>query len=177
MGITVAEVQAVVDRVNEVAAPAGFGVLLSKISVEWVFANLGGEIRHYLRIVDGELVLTNAERAETVEQLVFSAPLLSDMEKFLTYHFCNSLRRRRRLRMLLAVSIPVTIDKAGDGFSIVKSEGLGYELHCRGESVVRRGDDVNLVEFSHYAALTPEEIRASALYPEGKPHFMVGTRT
>ena len=177
VGITVAEVQAVVDRVNEVAAPAGFGVLLSKISVEWVFANLGGEIRHYLRIVDGELVLTNAERAETVEQLVFSAPLLSDMEKFLTYHFCNSLRRRRRLRMLLAVSIPVTIDKAGDGFSIVKSEGLGYELHCRGESVVRRGDDVNLVEFSHYAALTPEGIRASALDPEGKPHFMVDTRT
>ncbi|WP_374178905.1 Imm61 family immunity protein [Leifsonia sp. WHRI 6310E] len=166
-----------VDRVNEVAIPAHFGGVLGKLSGAWVFANRGGEIRNYLRIVDGGLVLTNVERAETVEQLVFSTPSLSDMEKFLTYYFCDSLREDRRLPRLLVVSIPVTIDKAADGYTVVETEGIGYELHRRGESVVRRGSDTDLVEFSHYVALTPEEIRASALDPEGKPHFMVDTRT
>ncbi|WP_349867576.1 Imm61 family immunity protein [Leifsonia sp. WHRI 6310E] len=177
MNEAAADVQAMVDRVNEVAIPADFGGSFWEEFDAWLFANSGAEIRNFLRIVDNRLVLTNAQRSNTTEQLVFSTPSLSDMEKFLTYYFCDSLREDRRLPMLLVVSIPVTVDKAAEGFSIAKAEGLGYELHCRGESVVRRGRLIGLVKFSHYVALTPEEIRASALDPEGKPHFMVDTRT
>jgi hypothetical protein len=95
------------------------------------------------------------------------------MEKFLTYYFCRRLREKRRLPMLLVVSIPVTVDKVAPGFTITDPGGLGYELRHRDESVVRCGDDVELIKFSHYVTLTPDEIRESALDPEGKPHFMV----
>lgn len=162
-----------VDRVNSVAIPADFGGSFWQKFDAWIFANSGGEIRYYLRLVDGWLVLTNAERSETTEQLVFSTPLLADMEKFLTYYFCDSLRGDRQLPMLLVVPIPVTNDKVAPGFTITDSGGPGYELHQGGESIVRRGDDTELVEFSHYVTLTPDEIRESALDPEGKPHFMV----
>jgi|GEM_PF-1670196 len=171
MSLTFAEVQAMVDRVNEVAVPADFGGAFYEKFDAWVFADTGAEIRDYLRIVGDRLVLSNAQRAETKERLIFSPPLLEDMEKFLTYHFCNSLRELRRLPRLLVVSIPVTNDKVAPGFAIRELEE--YELHHTGEPVVRCGVDVDLVKFSHYVGLTPEEIRESALDPEGKPHFMV----
>ncbi|WP_431219076.1 Imm61 family immunity protein [Leifsonia xyli] len=134
----------------------------------------GGEIRDFLRVVDDRLVLTNAQRAETKEQLVFSTPVLEDMEKLLTYHFCGRLREERRLPMLLVVPIPVTIEKTAPGFTITElDEYPWYELHQANESVVRCGNDLQLVEFSRYVGLSPEEIRQSALDPEGKPHFMV----
>jgi hypothetical protein len=59
------------------------------------------------------------------------------------------------------------------GFTIIKADGPGYELHHPGESVTRRADIVDLVKFSYYVVLSPDEIRESALDPEGKPHFMV----
>ncbi|MGH1522556.1 Imm61 family immunity protein [Leifsonia sp. L25] len=173
MSIGDADVQAMVDRVNEVAIPAVYGGAYWGEFGGWVFASSGGEIRYFLRIVDGQLVLTDAQRARTDENLMFSTPLLTDMEKFLTYYFCRRLREKRRLPMLLVVSIPVTRDKVAPGFTITDPGGPGYELHHAGESVVRCGDDVELTKFSHYVTLTPEEIRQSALDPEGKPHFMV----
>lgn len=173
MSVTSAEVEALVDRVNEVALPAdSAGSFYEKFDA-WVFADTGAEIRDYLRIVGDRLVLSNAQRAETKERLIFSTPLLSDMEKFLTYHYCNRLREVRRLPRLLVVSIPVTNDKVAPGFAITKAAGPGYELHHSGDPVVRYGVDVQLVKFSHYVGLSPEEIRESALDPEGKPHFMV----
>ncbi len=167
-----ADVQAMVERVNEVAIPADFGGSFWPDFDCIVFADTGAEIRNLLRIVDDQLVLTQAQRSNTHEKLVFSTPLLTDMEKFLTYYFCRSLREERRLPMLLVVSIPVTNDKVAPGFTIVDA-GPRDELHHRGESIVRAGDDVELVKFSHYVTLSPEEIRESALDPEGKPHFMV----
>ncbi|WP_295125416.1 Imm61 family immunity protein [uncultured Leifsonia sp.] len=95
------------------------------------------------------------------------------MDKYLTYSFCYRVRERSRLPMLLIVPIPVTIDKVAPGYTITKAAGPRYELHHRDESTIRRGSDTDLVEFSHYVALTPEELRASALDLEGKPHFMV----
>ena len=172
MSIADIEVQAMVDRVNEVAIPADFGGAFWQEFDGWLFASNGGEIRNFLRIVDGQLALTQAQRSNTRERLVFSSPLLTDMEKFLTYYFSGSLREKRRLPMLLVVSIPVTVDKVAPGFTITDS-GVRDELHHVGEGVVRAGVDVELIEFSHYVALSPEEIRESALDPEGKPHFMV----
>ncbi|MFE4467349.1 Imm61 family immunity protein [Leifsonia sp. NPDC056824] len=161
-----------VDRVNEVAIPAGYGGSFWPDFDCLVFASSGGEIRNFLRVVDDQLVLTQAQRSNTDEDLVFSTPQLTDMEKFLTYYFSGSLREKRRLPMLLVVSIPVTKDKVAPGFKITDA-GARDELHHRGESVVRAGDYVELIEFSHYVVLSPDEIRESALDPEGKPHFMV----
>ena len=172
VGIVDADVQQMVDRVNEVAIPADFGGAFLQEFDGWVFATSGGEVRNFLRIVDDQLMLTQAQRTNTRERLVSSSPLLTDMEKFLTYYFCRSLREERRLPMLLVVSIPVTVDKVAPGFTITDA-GVRDELHQRGESVVRAGVDLELVEFSHYVTLSPEEIRASALDPEGEPHFVV----
>ena len=130
-------------------------------------------MRNFLRIAEDRLVFTEAYRSNDDKKLVFSTPLLTDMEKFLTYRLCNSLRWDRQLPMLLVVSIPVTNDKIAPGFTITKAPGPGFELHRTGEPVVRYGDDVQLVKFSHYVNLSPDEIRESALDPEGKPHFMV----
>lgn len=72
------------------------------------------------------------------------------MEKFLTFHFCNSLRSGQRLPRLLVVSIPVTNDKVASGFAIRElNEYPCYELHHTKDSVVRYGDDVQLVKSSH----------------------------
>jgi hypothetical protein len=173
MSIDPAEVQGMVDRVNTLAIPAGYGASFYQEFDAWLFANLGFEIRIFLRIVDDHLVLTHAERGDTKETPVFSTPLLTDMEKYLTYYFCRSLRSDKGLPRLLVVSIPVTIDKVAPGFTITDPGGPWYELHHPGESVTRRADIVDLVEFSHYVVLSPDEIRESALDPEGKPHFMV----
>ena len=171
--ITDADVQALVARVNEVAIPAVYGGAFWEKFGGWVFASSGGEIRNFLRLVDGRLALTQAQRSNTKERLEFSTPLLTDMEKFLTYFFCRRLREEKRLPMMMVVPIPVTRDKVAPGFTITDPGGPGYELHHAGEGVVRCGDDVELIEFSHYVALSPDEIRESALDPEGKPHFMV----
>ncbi|KQR53966.1 hypothetical protein ASF88_03755 [Leifsonia sp. Leaf336] len=172
MSIVDADVQAMVERVNEVAIPAGYGGSFWQQFDGWLFANSGAEIRNFLRIVDDQLVLTQAQRSNTHEKLVFSTPLLTDMEKFLIYYFAEDLREERRLPRLLVVSIPVTVDKVAPGFTITDA-GPRDELHHRGESVVRAGGAIGLIKFSHYVDLSPEEIRESALDPEGKPHFMV----
>ena len=161
-----ADVQAMVDRVNEIAIPAVYAGSFREKFDGWIFASSGGEIRNFLRVVDDQLVLSQAQRSDTDENLVFSTP------KFLTYYFCRRLRERKRLPMLLVVSIPVTNDKVAPGFKITDA-GVRDELHQLGESVTRAGVDVELIKFSHYVALSPEEIRESALDPEGKPHFMV----
>ncbi|MFF9564971.1 Imm61 family immunity protein [Leifsonia sp. NPDC014704] len=173
MTIRHSDIQAMVDGVNSLALPAGLPGSFWREFDAWLFATSGAEIRIFLRAVDDRLVLTHAERSDTKEVLVFSTSLLADMEKFLTYFLCSSLREDKRLPRLLVVSIPVTIDKVAPGFTITKADGPGYELHHRGESVIRGGDDVELVNFSHYVSLSTEEIRQSALDPEGKPHFMV----
>ena len=175
MSVARTDVEAMVERVNAVAIPADFAGGFTQEFDAWVFDSTGGEIRNFLRIVDDRLALTQAQRANTEEDLVFSTPLLEDMEKFLTYFFCGSLRGRERLPMLLVVSIPVTTEKVAPGFTITDPGEPWYELHHFGESVVRAGNKTELVEFSHYVALTPDEIRESALDPEGKPHFMVAT--
>ena len=173
VSIADADVQALVDRVNEVAIPAGYGGAFWEEFGGWVFANSGGEIRNFLRIVDGQLALTQAQRANTHEKPLFSSPLLADMKKFLTFFFSDRLRDEQRLPLLLVVSIPATEEKVAPGFTIIDVGGFGYELHRSGESTVRRGNKLELIQFSHYVALSPDEIRESALDPEGKPHFMV----
>lgn len=173
MSILDADVQAMVDRVNEVAIPAVYGGAYWDNFDGWVFANSGGEIRNFLRIVDKRLVLSQAQRSDTKESVEFSTPLLTDMEKFLTFFFCRRLREKRRLPMLLVVPIPVTVDKVAAGFTVTDPGGPGHELHHYGENVVRCGNKFELIKFSHYVTLSVEEIRESALDPEGKPHFMV----
>ncbi|MFE4467350.1 Imm61 family immunity protein [Leifsonia sp. NPDC056824] len=173
MSIADADIQAMVDRVNVIAIPAVYAGSFREKFNAWVFASSGGEIRNFLRVVDDQLVLSQAQRSNTDESVEFSSPSLTDMEKFLTYYFCRRLRGRKRLPMLLVVSIPVTVDKVAPGYRITDPGGPGYELHHRGDDIVRRGNKWELIEFSHYVALSPDEIRESALDPEGKPHFMV----
>ncbi|WP_431219074.1 Imm61 family immunity protein [Leifsonia xyli] len=174
MSTTAIDIQEMVERVNAVAIPAGFGGAFCERYDAWMFADIGCEIRNFLRIVDGRLVLSDAQRGHTEEDLLFSTPLLTDMEKFLTFYFCNSLRGRSRLPRLSLVSIPVTKDKVAAEFSIEElDESPWYQLRHRDKALVRCGDDVELVKFSHYVDLSPEEIRVSALDPGGEPHFMV----
>ena len=173
MSIDRADVEGMVERVNSLAIPAHFGGGFMAEFDAWVFADTGAEIRNFLRVVDDRLFLTRAQRASTEESLEFSSPLLEDMEKFLTYLLCSSLRGDKGLPMLLVVSIPVTIDKVAPGFEVTDSGDRWYELHHSSDGVVRTGNRTELVEFSHYVNLSPEEIRQSALDPEGKPHFMV----
>ncbi|WP_431247887.1 Imm61 family immunity protein [Leifsonia xyli] len=135
--------------------------------------DLRGEVRNFLRIIEDRFVFTEAYRSNDDDSLLFSTPLLSDMERFLIFYMCNRIRYGRNLPRLLVVTIPVTNDKVAPGFTITKASGPGYELRHANEPEVRYGDDVQLVKFSHYVSLNPDEIRESALDPEGKPHFMV----
>ena len=174
MSIASADVDAMIDRIRDLVISGGYALGRAPDGMSWFLDSIpGGEIRNTLSLDDNGLLLTQVQRAETEQDLVFATPLLADMEKFLTYYFCGSLREDKLLPLLLVVPIPVTIDKVAPGYTITKADGPRYELHHGDESIIRRGSVIDLVKFSHYVALTPDELRESALDPEGKPHFMV----
>lgn len=156
-------------RTADLIAEAGHKAGKSDSDGSWYFAPSGDYYRH-LFVRDGLFVLGQIDRANP-EWEVFASENPLDMELFLTVWLCSNWRVDHNLPMLLTVPVPVTPDKAAPGFSIqrddrswvLKEAATGVERHS--------SDSSKLVHFSYYVTLSPEELRAACMAPQGKSPF------
>ncbi|MFE4834030.1 Imm61 family immunity protein [Arthrobacter sp. NPDC056691] len=156
-------------RFPELAKAANYSMARSGDD-SWCLYNLGGEVQLYLREVDGRFVLTEAER-ERSERIVFVSPVLDDIEKFLVFRLTSLYRRRQGQPLLLVTPVPVTADSVAPGFSLrLVGDGLATLTEAT-TGVERQGRIIPLVEFSHYSALSADELRTYTLHPEASPVF------
>lgn len=163
------DIEPMMSRFPELAKAANYRMARSDDGT-WCFYNLGGEVRLYLREVDGRFVLTEAER-ERSERILFVSPLLDDIEKFLVFRLTSLYRRRQGQPLLLVTPVPVTANSVAPGSNL---RLVGDGLATLTESVTgveRQGRVIALVEFSHYSGLSADELRTYTLHPEASPIF------
>jgi hypothetical protein len=97
------------------------------------------------------------------------------MELFMTFWLCRNWREQHNLPRLLTVPVPVTPDKTAPGF-VIERDSSAWVLKEAATGVDRRSyDDSGMVPFSHYVTMSPEELRAACMAPEGKPPFFPWT--
>jgi hypothetical protein len=163
------DIEPTMSRFPELTKAANYSMATSGDG-SWCFYNLGGEVRLYLRWVDGRFVLSKAER-EQPEHTLFVSSVIDDVEKFLIYHLTGLYRRRQGQQQLLVTPIPVTADSVAPGFSLqLDGEGLAT-LTEAATGAERHGRVIAVAEFSHYAALSADELRTLTLHPERSPVF------
>src|SRR5688500_4713402 len=156
-------------RTADIIAEAGHQASKSDSDGSWYFAPSGDNYRHVL-VRDGLFVLGQVDR-NNPEYDVFASENARDVELFIVFWLCSSFRSQRRLPKLLTVPVPVTIDKAAPGFS-VERDGSAWVLKEAATGAERRSSSASgMVHFSYYVNLSPEELRAACMAPEGKPPF------
>ena len=163
------DIEPMMSRFPELAKAANYTMARSDEGT-WCFYNLGGEVRLYLREVDGRFVLSRAER-QAPEHTLFASSVLDDVEKFLVFHLTGLYRRRQGQPLLLVTPVPVTAASVAPGFSLeLDGEGLAV-LTGAATGTERRGRVIALAEFSYYADLSADELRTVTLHPEESPVF------
>ncbi|MBT2587629.1 Imm61 family immunity protein [Arthrobacter sp. ISL-95] len=165
------ELKPMIDRLLETITAAGYSIVTSQDG-SWCLYNLGGEIKIYLRQVDDLYILSTTERSRE-EQILFTSPLLVDIELVLLYRFTNLFRRRERQPFLMPTSMPVVASKAAPGYTVSKA-GTGTWLLQSPDSPRRTGRQITLIEFSHYADMGPYELWTAMNVQENSP-FRVPT--
>ena len=156
-------------RTADIIAEAGHKASKSDGDGSWYFAPSGDYYRHVF-VRDGLFVLGQVDRANP-EREVFASENPRDMELFMTFWLCSNWRSQHNLPRLLTVPVPVTPDKAAPGF-VIEREGRSWVLKEPATGVERRSsDDSGLVRFSYFVTMSPEELRAACMAPEGKPPF------
>lgn len=142
-----------------------------------MFWSAGGEVRHFIGITDtGWFEVTDSDRLGP-EYLVFMAPSMATIERYFFGRFGGYIRSGRKLPRL---HVPFLLEEIADGFTIqtcifngtarltlIASDGSQVAA-SRGDKFLGTGD---LVELSHYLAVTTDDIVGSYLNPDGKPLF------
>jgi hypothetical protein len=148
---------------------AGYRVSKDDSDGSWYFSPDGDYYRHVF-VRDGVFVLGQVSRANP-EREVFASENPRDTELFMTFWLCSSWRFQHNLPMLLTVPVPVTADKAAPGFAIER-DGRMWVLKEEASEVERRSfDDTELIHFSYYVTMSPEELREACMAPEGRAPF------
>lgn len=115
-------------------------------------------------------MLGQVDRANP-EREVFASENPRDMELFITFWLCRNWRDDHNLPRLLIVPVPVTADKAAQGF-VIERDNRSWVLKEAATGAERHSSDASgLVHFSYYVNLSPEELRAACMAPEGKHPF------
>lgn len=163
------------DTLIKWAAVVGFS--LGSKDGTWVLADLGGEIRFYLRMADSIYTLTQAQRSES-ERFVMSASNMADIERYLIMGFGFSLRTMKKLPsvFLNGKPGPARIQDVSSGYQIQQvSPGRISLIDSNGIRAIFYGDLPSrvrdAVEFSWIADTTMENLCASYLDPDGLPLF------
>ena len=157
------EIEPMIDRLLETIHATGYSIVTSQDG-SWCLYNLGGEIKIYLRQVDDLYVLSTTERARD-EHILFTSPQLVDIELALLYRFTNLFRRRERRPFLMPTSVPVTASKAAPGYTVSKDFNGTWLLQSP-DGPRRTGRQITLIEFSHYADMSPYELWTSMNHAE-----------
>lgn len=135
----------------------------------------GGELRFYVRDqVDGNLVLTRAERASE-EQFELAGASMDVIERYLYGVFGWARRSKLRLQRIKA---PRRVEEIVDGFEISDPDSEGYRPLLKDGAMVAiaRGKISGLtilIELSHLISSPVEMIRASYDDADGRPLFHV----
>ncbi|WP_255455919.1 Imm61 family immunity protein [Cryobacterium suzukii] len=153
---------------REWAARAKHTVKLSAAEHAVMVANVGGEIRYYIR--DG-FSLTSAERSES-ERFMMSSSDLINIERYLAVELADDVRENEGLARL---QIPGRMGEYAAG--VIAREDNGTVTIVVGDRPPIRfvhGDPYRLqpdVQFSYFATASIPEIVESALSASGGPLF------
>lgn len=131
------------------------------------------EDRRYRVAAEGELYTVRARERGTDRGVVFASARFADVEKFLTFTFAYERRSKLRLPPLPELApIPYSIERVAPGFTAVPASGH-YDLHWTdADGTARAITGVGMfaaVDFSHYALLTPDELRRAIDDPAAEP--------
>ncbi|MFE4194338.1 Imm61 family immunity protein [Paenarthrobacter sp. NPDC056912] len=167
MDVTVGSLREMVSRISHIAAEADVEVSEASRAGAWHFYHAGIEDR--VQIEGENLVLSNRERNLPLQD-EFITSELADMEKYLIYHFCSIARPWKGFSRLLVVPIPLTNDKVAVGYEIKGGPSM-FELVSPFSNIRRYASNTELIKFSHYVNLSPEELYEACMAPNGKPPF------
>lgn len=137
-----------------------------------VVADVGGEIRFYIRN-SGEhgFTLSRGERSEP-KRFIMESTDLTDVERFLAVELADDVRAREGLA---ALRIPGRVGEYADGVSGREDDGIVTIVVGQGSPIRFGKRDPYVpqpdVQFSHFATATVAEIIESALSPSGGPLF------
>ncbi|MDJ0350042.1 Imm61 family immunity protein [Cryobacterium sp. PH29-G1] len=137
-----------------------------------VVADVGGEIRFYIRgSREHGFRLSRAERSEP-KRFVMESTDLTDIERYLAVDLADDVRQREGLAVL---RVPGRVGEYADGISGCVDDGIVTIVVGHGSSIrfVKRdpyGPQPD-VQFSHFATASVAEIIESALSPSGGPLF------
>ncbi|MBU9767043.1 hypothetical protein FR943_24805 [Mycobacterium sp. TNTM28] len=135
----------------------------------------GGEIRYYIRLDAGGVLLTKAERAAE-EQFELWGASIDVIERHLFGVFGWDIRSINRLPR---IKTSRKIEEIADGYRItdVNAEGYRRLLDQHGSAVATARGKLSgvsvLVELSHLITVPIEKIRSSYEHPDGRPLFRV----
>lgn len=173
MEVTVESLREMVSRISHIAVEADVEVSEALRAGAWHFYHAG--IEDKVQIEGENLVLSNRERNLPLQD-EFITSELADMEKYLIYHFCSIARSRKGLPRLLVVPIPLTNDKVAVGYEIKGGPGM-FELVDRFSNIRRYAFNTELIKFSYYVNLSPEELYDACMAPNGTPPFFTQPQT
>ncbi|MFJ4026597.1 Imm61 family immunity protein [Paenarthrobacter sp. NPDC089714] len=168
MTISLESLNEICSNLTELLKESDSGLWQEEENDSWYIA-MGAEATLRLYTSDSVIVIAESDKGGK-EFLLFESTEAEAVELFLARLLCMHIRGDADLPMLLVVPIPLTLKDTAPGF-VLASDGPVSTLTETATGKIYRGDDLDLVVFSHYAKMTPREIREAYAAPEGKPPF------
>ena len=134
-----------------------------------VFFTDPGELRDYVREVDGAVVVTEVERS-SAEVFEMSATNVEDAAKFLVVRFGFGIRTRMGLPYL---RIPLGLDAIAEGWNVEKVDDRWVAASGLSRRLATFARGSLAAEFTHYGDRGVDEIRESFLDPKGRPYGLL----
>jgi hypothetical protein len=152
--------------------PAGYSCL-EVSNDEVVVANLGWEVRWYIRQREADVTVSSAERAGS-EVLIMAAHDLLDVERYLTFRLGSSTRPSAFRQH--QIDVPWQLDEVAEGFAVRATDDADLRAVVleSGRERARFRDisyPVDAGAFTHYANSSVADLRASLRDQSGEPLF------
>lgn len=163
----------VIARLSGLIREAGYTCTKNDVDGSWSFHS-GDDHYRRLFVREGDFVLGQVNRANPEKDIVLSSSL-RDVELYLVYWLCRAWRERHWLPRLMTASIPLTADKAAAGYVVVDNVGR-WALTDQSTGTERMSGTTHteLVTFSYYSNMSPEDLQGALRAPAGKlPFFPV----
>ena len=159
-----------VSNLSDLIRDAGFTCTRNDVDGSWFFRSSDDYYRRIF-VRDGMFVVGQVSRASPERDVVVSSNL-PDVELYLVYWLCRVRRERLRLPRLMTASIPLTADKAAAGYSVSHTGGRWVLTdQTKGTERMSGTTHTELVTFSYYLNMTPDDLQDALKAPEGKTPF------
>jgi hypothetical protein len=159
----------VISRLQDLVRQTNTSVTRNPSDGSWYLA-VSSETTLHLAHRDNKFALSQSDRGSE-EDLFFESSHLDALDKFLTYMLCAQLRADNGLPFLLVVPVPLTVEDVAGGFSLSRNDTNSWVLSEDITGIECMADFDDLVEYSHYARLSFQELCEACQAPEGLPPF------